>query len=95
MSDDGLNPLIKDFQDQITAMVEKFEPLIEEARQIGMTGILIIGGYDELARVPHNQWRAFGNPHAIRGQVEDWRECKNANIRELSVVVDHDEDCEG
>jgi hypothetical protein len=90
--DEGLDPLIKDFQDQLSARFALFDSLIEECRQMGLTGLLIMGEFDPLTQVPHNQWRAFGNPLTVLGQVEQWRASKQATMRGEMALVDHGDD---
>lgn len=72
---DGEPPdsLLEDFQEQLTAILEDCEPMLERLRSLGCSGILIVNSYDPLADLSHNQWRTFGNKHAVWGALLDYQ----------------------
>ncbi len=87
-SDQDITELIDDFDNALSEKLERFDSLILELKQEGLTGIVILGDFDQLTGVPHSQWRVFGNPYTVRGQIEEYLDIKKRMAGEIHIVVE-------
>jgi hypothetical protein len=79
------------FQKQITDLIDKVEPLLEELRSQGVNSVLLTHTYDQMTDQAFTQWREFGDKTALMGTCQEYMWCKQAQSVWLHDVAEDEE----
>lgn len=67
--------LLAQAQVELDVWLEKFRPLLEEARQHGYAGAVVLTCYDPLSDYDLSNWASVGSGNQVYGALSAWLRC--------------------